>query len=179
MSDKTLKDQNRLGLTVVIMANVVVLYGIATANSFVEADWTEAGKALGYIVPVGLGAVLISVLNAQIDATTKARVVFLRWNHPLPGSCAFTKHGLNDVRVDMDSLKTRLGEFPVEPDKQNAIWYRLYREIADKPPVVHANREYLFTRDYHVLALGIIFVFGTVSIWAIEDPLADCCFRRF
>lgn len=176
MADKTLKDQNRLGLIIVVMANVVALYAIAAANSFVDANWVEAGKSLGRIIPAGLIVVLIGVLNAQLDATTKARIVFLRWSHPLPGSCAFTKHGPKDARVDMDSLKTRLGEFPVEPDKQNAIWYRLYREIANKPPIVHANREYLFTRDYHVLALGMLIAFGTASMWAIEEPVTRAAY---
>lgn len=171
MTEKTLKDQNWFGLTLVVMANVVALYGIAAANSFADADWVEAGKAFGRIIPAGLGAVLIGVLNAQLDATTKARIVFVRWNYPLPGARAFTKHGPKDARVDMDGLKTRLGELPVEPAKQNAIWFRLYREVADKPAILHANKEYLFTRDYHVLALGIFIVFGIASVWVIAEPL--------
>lgn len=171
MADKTLKDQNRFGLTLVVMTNVVVLYGIAAANSFVDADWGEAGKALSRIIPAAFGAVLIRVLNAQLDATTKARVVFMRWNDPLPGARAFTKHGPKDARVDMDGLKRRLGELPVEPAKQNATWYRLYREVAERPAIVQSSKEYLFTRDYHVLALSIFIVFGIVSIWAIPEPV--------
>ncbi len=176
MADRTLKDQNRRGLTLVVMANVMVLYGIASASSFANADWIEAGKALGGIVPAGLCAVLIGIFNAQLDATTKARIVFMRWKHPLPGARAFTEHGPKDARVDMDGVKTRLGELPIEPDQQNATWYRLYRDVADKPAVLHANKEYLFTRDYHVLALGILIAFGIASIWAIEESARRALF---
>lgn len=166
---KTLKDQNRLGLTLVVLANVVALYGLVAAAPLANADWIKAGEALARIVPAGLGAILIGVLNAQLDATMKARIVFLRWNDPLAGCRAFTKLAPKDSRIDMDGLKKRLGELPTEPAAQNSTWYRLYREVADKPAILHANKEYLFTRDYHVLAIGMLVAFSLVAIWALPD----------
>lgn len=169
MTDKTLKDRNRFALTLVVIANVVGLYAVAVANSAVDADWVEAAKGFRMLVPAALAMVLMGVLNAQLDATTKARIVFMRWHHPLPGARAFTKHGLEDARVDMDGLRTRLGALPSEPAKQNAVWYQLYRQVADNPAIRHASKEYLFARDYHVLAVGILIVFGIASLWAIEE----------
>jgi hypothetical protein len=166
-----LKDQNRLGLSIVIIANAVALYALAAVDSFAYTDWVEAGKLLGKIIPASLGVVVVSIFNAQLDPTAKARIVFLRWKYPLPGARAFTKYGPNDMRVDMDALRTRLGELPAEPAKQNSIWYGLYREVADKPAILHANKEYLFARDYHVISLGMLIVFGVASLWAIAEPV--------
>jgi hypothetical protein len=42
--------------------------------------------------------------------------------------------------------------------------------VAQKPPVLHANKEYLFARDYHVLSLGMLVVLGFASVWVIEVP---------
>ncbi len=169
MATKPLKDQNRLGLTLAVLANAVILYGLATAGSYPSIDWSNVRDVLGPVAPVGLGAIIVGVLNAQLDPMTKARIVFMRWSNPLAGSRVFTELAPKDVRIDMEALRERLGELPTEPDIQNATWYRLYREVADKPAILHANKEYLFTRDYHVLSIWILVIFGAASWFVLSD----------
>jgi Na+(H+)/acetate symporter ActP len=172
MADKPLKDQNRLGLALVAAANVVAFYGMSVFGGIVGLDWVQVGQAWVNVLPASLGVVLVGVLNAQLDADTKARLVHMKWRDPLPGSAAFTRLGPKDPRVDMQALTRRLRTLPTDPARQNAVWYGLYKEIRSEPAVTHANKEYLFTRDYHVFALGFLFAFGVASFWTVEDLAA-------
>jgi len=92
-----------------------------------------------------VGIALTGVLNAQLSAEAKARIVFLRWRDPLPGSEAFTKHALSDPRIDMAALKATLGPLPVAPREQNALWYKLYKTVGSEPAVSQVHRAFLFT----------------------------------
>jgi hypothetical protein len=169
MVDKPLKDQNRVGLALVVAANVAAFYGVSTVGSFTGTDWLSAGKAWTNLVPAGLGAVLVSILNAQLDGLSKARLVYMRWRDPLPGAAAFSRLGPKDPRVDMRALTRRLRTLPTEPERQNAVWYGLYKEVRAEPAITHANREYLFTRDFHVFAAAMLLAFGIASIWTVGN----------
>jgi len=43
-------------------------------------------RQIGEVISAGIGIALTSVLNAQLSPEAKARVVFLRWRDPFPGS---------------------------------------------------------------------------------------------
>jgi hypothetical protein len=52
----------------------------------------------------------------------KARLVFLRWRHALPGHRAFSKYAVRDPRIDVSSLeKLHGGSLSVDPVEQNQI----------------------------------------------------------
>ncbi len=169
MGEKTLKQQNQVGLGLVLLANVLLFYGLSHAVWVLELNWSQVGQGWSNLLPIGFAAIAVAILNAQIDADTKARLVFMRWQHPLPGSQAFTKLGHSDPRVDMQALHQRLGDLPTEPNDQNRLWYRLYKETSSEPAVLDAHKEYLFARDYYVLAIGIVIAFGAASFWLIES----------
>lgn len=96
---KPLKEQNLRRLVVVAAANGVVYAMLVRGYPLVGGDWYAKLSALIELLPAGLGLVLISVANALVDDVTKARLVFWRWEHPLPGSRAFTVYIKKDPRI--------------------------------------------------------------------------------
>lgn len=159
-NEKTLKEQNIWKLAAFIVVNVVVLWSVGT---LARVDVTSIRHVLdsleyrdgiiGLLLPLAVVA-----LNGVVGSTQKARLVFWRWKHPLPGSRAFTKLGPDDPRVDMRVLEQNLGELPTEPSEQNAVWYRLFRKHEEVPRVRIAHRDYLLTRD--VTSLSFLFFLG-------------------
>lgn len=168
MGTTTLKDQNRLGLVTAFLANVAVFLVLSLNLAIPLSGKSEWQFNWLTITPGLLGAVLVGVLNGQLDALTKARIVYLRYKDPLPGSRAFSKLIYTDPRIDPDALRTKVGAFPEDAAGQNRLWYRLYLAAKDAPQILHANKEYLFTRDFHVMSIAFLFVFGGLSIWTIE-----------
>jgi hypothetical protein len=118
----SLKGQNSPGLYALMAANLAFFYGVVQHNVILAGNWAEIVGRLSGIVPAGVGIALTGVLNAQLPADAKARIVFLRWHDPLPGSEAFTKHGPSDARVDMGALERAVGPLPTAPREQNALW---------------------------------------------------------
>ena len=72
------------------------------------------------------GGSVVGTLYAATDA--KARIVFLRWQNPLPGSCAFTRYAAADPRINLVGvLEQAHGPLPTDLGQQNALWYKLYK----------------------------------------------------
>jgi hypothetical protein len=154
---RPLKDLNAARLAAAVIANLL-LYAIAVRGEEIAAGgWSMAWRAATELVPAGLLLVFITVANGLLSPMAKARLVFWRWQHPLPGNRAFSVHAKRDVRINVPALRAKLGNFPkAEPD-QNAAWYRLYRSIEHDAAVAQVQRDFLFTRDYAALsALGIL-----------------------
>ena len=125
---------------------------------------------LGLVLPF-----VTLVLDGIVPADIKVSLVYCRLNYPLPGSQAFTKYGPADPRVDMRSLERAYGPFPVLPNDQNQLWYRLFKASEDRPSVSQTHRRSLLTRDLASLSftlvplgaiLGAVFRVGILS-WAI------------
>ena len=53
------------------------------------------------------------ILDGLLSADAKARIVYCRYRHPLPGSRAFSVHLLNEARADLDGFNALLNEFRV------------------------------------------------------------------
>lgn len=99
----------------------------------------------------------------------KARIVFMKWRHPLPGAEAFTRHALSDDRIDLPSLQKEVGQFPTDPREQSALWYKLYRSMRNDPAVAQVHREFLFTRDYACIALMLVVFLGLIGLHEITS----------
>src|SRR5262245_40187581 len=127
-SGKSLKDQNRWQLWLIVAANSLFLYGVVQSNA-IRADGLRAALSDAQkLIPVGFALVAATVLNGLLNADLKARLVFLRWRHALPGHRAFSKYALSDPRIDPSALeKVNGGSLPTDPIEQNRAWYRLYR----------------------------------------------------
>lgn len=123
-------------------------------------------------LPAPLSIVLVVVLNGLIDAQTKARLVFWKWHHPLPGSRAFSELAKADPRIDIETIRRKLGRLPRSPQKQNAAWYGLYQSVKHDPSVSTNHREYLFARDYASLSALMLAPLACLGFWYSENSFA-------
>jgi len=165
----SLKGTNSLGLYAIAAANLIVFYALLKGHQLFSGDWSSARRELAEALPAGLGLILTSVANAQLSATAKARLVFMRWNNPLPGCEAFTRYARSDPRVDLDALRREHGPLPTDPRSQNALWYRLYKSVESEPAVLEAHRGYLFMRDYNCMALIMLVALGGIAVFQMAS----------
>jgi hypothetical protein len=169
-SQKSLKDQNRWQLWLTIAANAVVFYAVAQSEVFATSGLKGLVTEATNLLPVSLALVITSVANGLLPANMKARLVFLRWKHALPGHRAFSKHAKSDPRIDVDRLKKSLGnKFPTDPEGENRAWYRIFKEVEADPAVQHIHREFLFTRDYASLAILFFIAYGMASVFLVPS----------
>ena len=166
---RSLKDANRVPLLAMMAANLVVFYATVKTDAIFGGDWLELARGWQDALPAGVGLILVGIANAQTSAENKARIVFLRWKNPLPGSEAFTRHAASDPRVDLDAIEGAHGPLPTDPREQNALWYRMYKSVADDSSVWQVHREFLFTRDYTCLSLMVLVVLGGAGFFLIPS----------
>lgn len=110
-------------------------------------------------MPVVCLPLLILVLNGVLSDMAKARLVFWKWENPLPGCRAFSLSIFKDPRIDVERLTAKIGRLPIEANEQNVTWYRLYMAHSNEQMVLESHRSYLLTRDMTALAalLGVSF----------------------
>jgi hypothetical protein len=179
-SATSLKEGNRVHVALIVIVNSLCLCAVAQAGTIsiggLKALFTESTNLL----PVGFALIVTTVANGLLSADIKARLVFLRWKHALPGHRAFSKYAASDPRIDIGKLKKVCGnKFPDDPVEQNRTWYRLYKAVEGNPSVLQVQRDFLLMRDYAGLAALFAVVFGAVAL--IEVPswrvsLAYCLF---
>ena len=165
---KSLKDQNRWQLWLVIAANTVFLYTVIQANDIklngLKAVFTDASN----LVSAGFALLITTVISNLLSADLKARLVFLRWKHALPGHRAFTVYGPRDPRVDMAALAQTYGpDLPTDAAKQNTLWYRIFQTVTDEPQILHTHRDFLLLRDYTAIAAICTLVYGVTAAFCI------------
>ena len=97
--------------------------------------------------------------------------MFWFWNGQVPGCRAFSHLASKDSRIDLDRMRAKYGDLPLDPEAQNRLWYRLYSIEKDDPSVQSCNQYYLFTRDFaSMLAIFMIplSIFGLVYSEKLE-----------
>lgn len=168
---RSLKDQNLWKLWTVLASNTVFLYGIVQANTIAVGGLRVVFTGLGNLAPVGMAIVVATVVNGLLRPEVKARLVFLRWRHALPGHRAFSRLAPADPRIDLTGLERLHGRpLPTEPDEENRVWYRMYKTVENEPAVLQAHRDFLFLRDYAGMAVLLFTVFGAAGLYAIASP---------
>ncbi|WP_440940233.1 hypothetical protein [Immundisolibacter sp.] len=169
---KSLKSANVPGLVAVIAAN---LFGfLAMQGSLMTlADATHSLADLAnQVMPASIAVAVVFVINGLMPADAKARIVFLRWDNPLPGSEAFSRYLHTDPRISVDEIERKYGDLPSNARDQNALWYRMYKAIADEPAVSQVHRAYLFTRDFAAIALMLLVLLGPAAAFQFSDSAA-------
>jgi hypothetical protein len=168
-SAKSLKEGNRIYVGLIIAVNSLLLYAVAQESTISVAGLKALLTESTNLLPVGFALIVTTVANGLLSADTKARLVFLRLKHALPGHKAFSKYAASDPRVDISSLKKICGnKFPEDPVEQNRTWYRLYKTVEGNPSVLQVQRDFLLMRDYVGLAALFVVVFGAVAL--VEVP---------
>jgi len=165
---KSLKDQNKLMLFGLISLNLAIFYLVVQGNTIIIGDWSSVILDLDAALPAGIGLALIGIINGLFSANAKARIVFMRWDDPLPGSEAFSRYADTDPRVDMETLNREHGTLPTDPRQQNSLWYRLYKSVESDPSIMQVHREFLFSRDYTSLALMMVVLLGAAGFIQIS-----------
>jgi hypothetical protein len=145
--------------------NLVAFFTITQLdNLIVSGDWSIA-KICFWLLEGSFAVILSGIINGQVTPNMKARLVFWRWKNPLPGSRAFSFYALNDDRVNFQSLQQVSGTLPTDPKEQNALWYRLYTSVSNDESVSSVHQDFLLYRDYSVLSLLFLFVFGIAGFF--------------
>lgn len=167
---KSLKEQNRWQLWIIVAANSLFLYGVVQANAIRAEGLRAAFTDSQNLIPVGFALVIATVLNGLVSADTKARLVFLRWHHALPGHRAFTKYAVRDPRIDLSAIEAMHGSpLPTDPVEQNRAWYRIYKTVENDHAVRQVHRDFLLLRDYTGLSAVFIVFFGAAGLYAIPS----------
>jgi hypothetical protein len=166
---KSLKEGNRAHLGLITVANSLLLYAVAQTSTISVAGLKALFTESTNLLPVGFAFIVATVANGLLSADMKHRLVFLRWQHALPGHRAFSKYAASDPRIDIAKLKKVCGnKLPDDPVEQNRTWYRFYKTVEGNPSVLQVQRDFLLMRDYVGLAALFAVVFGAVAL--IEVP---------
>lgn len=148
-------------------------------DDIASGDWFEVFRQPWDALPAGLSLALTAIINAQLPASAKERIVFMRWTNPLPGCEAFSRYAKSDPRVDAAFLERTFGPLPTDAAEQNALWYRLYKSVEFDPSVLQAHKAFLFARDYTSIALMMSFFLGTIGFIVMPDTHVAIYFLVF
>ena len=121
-----------------------------------------------------IGPIAAFVLDGLLSADAKARIVYGRCLHPLPGSRAFSVHLPREPRADPHRLTKKWGTFPSAPIDQNRLWYRIYMSVDGQLRVQEAHRAWLFSRDLTAYSAIILVFLGLATLltgapWSIAS----------
>jgi hypothetical protein len=165
---RTLKDQNRWQLWLIIAANAVVFYGACQWETIALSGFKSALAGTTNLLPVGLAIIVTTIANGLLSSSIKDKLVFLRWQHALPGHRAFSFHARSDPRIDFARLQRACGnKIPIDPAAENSAWYRFYLEVQEAPAVQHVHRDFLLLRDYTGLAALFLIGLGLAALFVI------------
>ena len=150
--------------------NTLFLYGVAEANAIKIDGLRDVFTGAQNLLPVGVALIVATVLSGLLSSDTKARLVFLRWRHALPGHRAFSVHAGRDPRIDVAALeKIHGGTLPVDPAEQNRAWYRMYKTMESDAAVRQVHRDFLLLRDYTGLCVVFFMFYGAAGLCAIPS----------
>jgi hypothetical protein len=167
----SLKDQNRRKLLGAALANVVAYIVASRLSSGSQWDAAALFQIAQSTATASLAALAVGVLDAQVSPITKARLVFLKWHNPLPGSRAFSEFARADPRVNLHKLRAKYGPLPRTPSSQNRLWYSIFKSVEADLSVSGAHREYLLMRDYAFMALAILVIGSVAAAIEFASPL--------
>ena len=140
--NRTLKDQNAARLITIWALNAFFFL-------WIFLDWRISTDNWESLLLGPLGVVLASIVNGLVGSDTKAKIVFWKWNHPLPGTRVFSELIKRDNRINQSRAELQVkGIFKLSPDEQNILWFEYYASVQTNPLVISSERGYLFYRDY-------------------------------
>ena len=160
-----LKDSYKTRLYVAVAINVALFWALVILHADLSMLWALLNTIslkdgiIGMITPIGA-----FVLDGLLSADTKARIVYWRYTHPLPGSRAFSVHLKQEPRADPERLAQQWGVFSDDPVEQNRLWYRIFGSVEKDIRVHEAHREWLFSRDLTAYTVLFLVAFGTATL---------------
>lgn len=177
--EKTLKQSNLIYLGSFTLSNIIVFLLLIKVDvrgilGILELDMMKAinkivENAFGGSLISGLLCILVALLSGLISSDLKHKLIFLRWKDVLPGCSAFSKHMHEDSRIDPAIIEENHGTLPVEPSKQNSLWYRIYKKYQNEPSVIGAHKNFLLMRELYGIQLICLVGLGVAGYFLIED----------
>ena len=167
-----LKDSYKLRLYIVAAINVTLFWALVIFRADLSMIWTLLSSIslkdgiIGVITPIGA-----FVLDGLLSADAKARVVYWRYTHPLPGSRAFSVHLKKETRADPERLVQQWGVLPNDPAEQNRLWYKIYRSVDSEVRVQESHRAWLLSRDLTGYTALFLFFLGIPAV--VMDSTRD------
>ena len=164
---KRIKDTYQKHLWAFIAINILIFWSIFVYGTIdfdkIKLNLCEfaSPKSLVFI----LSPIITLVLNGIMSNSVKETIVFWKIKNRLPGCRAFSHFAMRDPRINIESLKNKIREFPKEPDEQNRVWYSLYQQYENDEVVRGSHRDFLLTRDLTSLSFLFLVIFGSISIF--------------
>lgn len=158
-SNKTIKEGNRKILIAFLFLNLLLFLAFSLKYSLsldLFSQWKEIfdTKYLFLIILY----ILVILVEGVLSSDIKAKIVFLKFKNPLPGSRSFSAIAKNDSRINLEELKTKIDKIPQKPEEQNNLWYKIYRDYSERPIVYQSHKFFLLTRDLATITLFVITV---------------------
>ena len=161
MAKEYLKSSYKRTLRTVAGVNVAVFWGVVVSAADFSAVTAIVGSVSVKDSVVGMVApIAVFLLNGWLSADMKARIVYLRWRDPLPGSRAFSIHLPRESRADPGRLAHRWGPFPTSAIDQNRLWYRIFKSVDTELEIHEAHRDSLLSRDLAGFGFLFLLLFG-------------------
>ena len=171
---RSIKSQNLPSQVTVLVADVII---VAVIAGLLDSDWLSASN-LKHAGSAAILPIAVLLFVNVIPAAWRDRLGHLRWKNPLPGNRAFTEYGPQDDRVDMGALENTRGPLPTVPKEQNALWYKLYKEVENEVSVGESQKRYLLFRDLATMTLTLLVASPALAIpfdWRVAG-WAACIF---
>ena len=154
----SIKSRYRGRLTAFVACFALLVFVVFSGSDVLGAIEARQWTALVGLKPMLSLALPLTtlILDGIVTSDFKAVLVYWKWRNPLPGHEAFTVHGREDSRVDMNAVEAEHGPLPTDPAEQNLLWYQLSKATADRASVDEAHYAWLLTRDLTNLSLGLL-----------------------
>jgi len=155
-------------LAAFFLVNALVFVALVFGDGSLPTNWAEVISPWKATLPAGMGMVLVGIFSCQLSADMKAKIVFRRRKHALPGHRAFSELGPADPRVDMARLEAKLGTLPTALKAQNDTWYGLYHAMRDEPVILGLHGDFLLFRDCAAAAWCMLVLLSPAAFWLAE-----------
>lgn len=166
MVTEHLKSSYRTALWLFALANLAIYWSIVVVRDFSNVGQVFSSFSAEDAAFAALGPIAVLILSGIISAQNKARAIYWRFTHPLPGSFAFTRYLPQEDRADARVLVEKWGALPEGPAEQNRLWYKMYRDVEDDIRIHESHRDSLFSRDLTGYALIFLVVFGVAAAFS-------------
>ena len=165
--DKSIKKENIPILSAYVIWCSVLFFVFNLSDGVSWSLIIEEFKSINIksSVLVVMMPLIIIVTNGLLSSETKAKIVFLRLEHSLPGHRVFSKYIKKDSRIDIDKLKDLVGDLPTDPIEQNKLWYRLYKKNENSSLIYESHKSFILTRDLAIFSL--LFIIGSIIYFII------------
>ena len=143
---------------------LIISGGFSGGLDEIKSLYEKTTNIFGFLF-IPLSIIIEGVLSPDL----KHKLVFWKTKNPLPASRAFSEIGPKEPRIDMSRLNLLLaGNIPESPEKENAMWYSLYKKCSSKERVFDAHRCFLLTRDLASLSfISIPAAVASYALWSI------------